>query len=308
MRFSLALPVDSPPHGGVFHTQAITGVAAAVEAAGFDACWVTDHPFPPAQWVAGGGHQALDPLVALAFAAAGTTTLRLHTNVFIVQYRNPFVAAKGIATLDALSNGRVILGLAAGYLQPEFEALGADYRRRGRVLDEAIDLMREAWTGEPVDAAGDGWIAAGNAAIPVPASRPHPPLWIGGNADTAVRRALTKGDGWAPFPANEQAAARVGTVPIADIDDLGRRIEQVRVMADELGRRDPVDICFTPFSHPHGRDECNPEVFVEEVLALAAIGVTWVNFHLPAPSVDGFLENIDRFATEAIAPVRAELD
>src|SRR5688572_27524502 len=142
MKFSLALPVDAPPHGGEFHTHAITEVAAAIEVAGFDACFVTDHPFPPDAWVRDqGGHHAPEPLVTLAFAGAATTRLQLHTNVFLPQYRNPFVAAKGVATLDALSNGRVILGVAAGYLEPEFDAVGADFKRRGRALDESLDLM-----------------------------------------------------------------------------------------------------------------------------------------------------------------------
>ncbi len=305
MRFSLSLPVDYPPHGGEFHTQAITEIAQAVETNGYDACFVTDHPFPPDQWAKEGGHHALDPLVALGFAGAVTTTLLLHTNVFIAQYRNPLVAAKGVATLDALSNGRVILGLAAGYLEPEFAALGVPFRRRGRLLDESIRIMKLAWTGEPVDVEGTGFSATGHSAIPTPRQKPHPPLWIGGNSKVAMKRAVEQGDGWTPFPARPRMAAAVGTRPLSDRDDLARYIEDTRRMSEEVGREKPLDIVFTPFSHPHGKENFNPEAFVEKATALEAIGVTWLDFHLPAPSKAGFLENIERFANEAIAPLRA---
>ena len=114
MKYTVTLPTDQVGQAAEFvSAQAVAEMAAAIEAAGFAACNVTDHPFPPADWVSSGGHHALDPLVTLAVAAAATTRLRLHTNVFIPAYRNPFIAAKGVATLDALAGGRVILGVAA---------------------------------------------------------------------------------------------------------------------------------------------------------------------------------------------------
>src|SRR5207247_1106309 len=97
----------------------------AGEAAGLDAVFGTEHPFPGDAWLAHGGHHALDPLVALSFAAAATTRLRLQTNLYIAAYRNPFLSAKAVATLDVLSGGRVILGVGTGHLGPEFVALGA---------------------------------------------------------------------------------------------------------------------------------------------------------------------------------------
>ena len=96
-----------------------------------------------------GGHHALDPLVALSFAAAATSRVRLHTHLLVAPYRNPFLAAKGIATLDVLSGGRTIVGLGAGYLEGEFEALGIPFTERNQRMDEAIAAMRAAWTGTP---------------------------------------------------------------------------------------------------------------------------------------------------------------
>ena len=139
MKYSIALPTDQVQQGAEFvSTDAVAEMAQAIEAAGFAACHVTDHPFPPADWVRDGGHHTLDPLVTLAVVAAATTRLRLHTNVLVPAYRNPFIAAKGIATLDALSGGRVILGVAAGYLFPEFAALAGSHADRGAALDAAM--------------------------------------------------------------------------------------------------------------------------------------------------------------------------
>src|SRR5262245_21320264 len=131
MRLSLGLETARSDQPEEFTTgEAIAEMAKAAEAAGFDAVFVTDHPFPDDRWLAGGGHHALDPFVALAFAAASTTTLRLHTNLYVAAYRNPFLSAKAVATLDHLSNGRVILGIGAGYLEPEFDALGVAFDER----------------------------------------------------------------------------------------------------------------------------------------------------------------------------------
>ncbi len=136
MRLSVGLPTHRVDRADEFVTaDAVAQLAAAAEAAGFDAVFVTDHPFPTDGWLAHGGHHALDPLVALAFAAAATRTLRLHTNLFVLAYRNPFVSAKAIATLDVLSGGRVILGVGAGYLEGEFDALGAPFDERNDATD-----------------------------------------------------------------------------------------------------------------------------------------------------------------------------
>src|SRR5437667_8890425 len=123
MRFSVSLPADRIDRAPEFVTQvAIADIAHAAEAAGFDACFVTDHPFPPHRWLYGGGHHALDPFVALSFAAAATSRLRLQTHILVLPYRNPFLVAKAVLSLDVLSGGRVILGVAAGYLKGEFAA------------------------------------------------------------------------------------------------------------------------------------------------------------------------------------------
>ncbi len=131
MKVSLGLPTHRVDLGGeLVGGAAVTEVARAAEASGFDAVFVTDHPFPGDSWLSHGGHHTLDPLITLAVVAANTTRLRLHTNLMILAYRNPFISAKAVATLDVLSGGRVVLGVGAGYLEPEFAALGVDFSER----------------------------------------------------------------------------------------------------------------------------------------------------------------------------------
>lgn len=316
MEYSIALPTDQVEQGPEFVSAgAIAEMARAIESAGFAACHVTDHPFPPADWVSGGGHHALDPLVTLAAVAATTTRLRLHTNVFIPAYRNPFIAAKGIATLDAMSGGRVILGVAAGYLAPEFAALGAlgtggtggtgeggagGFEARGAVLDVALAAMKDAWTGQPVVAEGPGWSAGGNAMLPTPASVPHPPIWIGGNSAAARRRAVAAGQGWAPFPAPPGLARAVRTAPLHDISGLRTALADLRAEADRQGRTEPLDICAVPFSHPHWRLRLDPPALLAEAAELGDLGVTWLSVRLAAPDRATFLDNVARFGAEVI--------
>ena len=108
-------------------------VATAAEAASFDACNLTDHPFPDATWLKNSGHNAFDPLAALCFVAGFTTKIRLHTNIVVLPYRNPFLTAKEATTLDVLSKGRLILGIGVGYQESEYAALGVDFKQRGKL-------------------------------------------------------------------------------------------------------------------------------------------------------------------------------
>jgi probable F420-dependent oxidoreductase len=285
MKFSVELPVASP--------DALMTCALAIEAAGFDACFVTDHPVPPRDWLATGGHETLDLFVALSFAAAATRRLRLHTNCLIPAYRNPYLAAKAVATLDACSRGRVILGVAVGYLEAEFDALGVPFGERARRLDETLRAMKAAWADEIPD----------HVVTPRVAQQPHPPIWVGGNSTAAMRRAITHGDGWSPFPASPRTAAAVDTASMTDAAMLAHAIVRLNELAEEAGRTAPLDVCFTPLSHPAHKNVVDPWVFVSETHELSTIGVTWLAFHLPAPSVAEFCDTVAAFG-EAVAEVR----
>jgi probable F420-dependent oxidoreductase len=285
MRFALQLPTSQVFDGDEFVSgAAIAEMARAAEDAGIDAVAVTDHPAPPARWVAGGGHHSLDPFVALSFAAAATTRLRLLTQVVVLPYRNPFLLAKAAASLDALSGGRLILGGATGYLEPEFAAVGADFAERNLASDEAIDVLRAVWRGEAVDVEGRRFRAKGTAQLPRPAQPDGPPIWIGGNARRAIRRAVERGDGWMPFPAPAKMAAWTRTTALESLDDLRAGLDYARAHAAAVGRTTPLDVCLVPFGFERGaRGEDLPGL-AALLPTYAELGVTWLAFDLPAPS------------------------
>ncbi|MDT5223763.1 MAG: hypothetical protein QOG19_1170, partial [Mycobacterium sp.] len=189
MRFTITHPMHTHPYNPELASGAgIAAVAVAAEKAGFHGFGFTDHPAPSQRWLEAGGHDALDPFVALGFAAAHTTTLRLIPNIVVLPYRNPFVVAKSGATLDLLSDGRFTLAVGVGYLKREFAALGVTYDERADLFEEALEVIRAIWTGDDISYEGKHFSARGITAHPLPASRPHPPIWIGGNTAAARQR------------------------------------------------------------------------------------------------------------------------
>ncbi len=306
MRYSLGLPVEQAHRFDEFCTgEALATVARRAEAVGFDAVSVTDHPFPPDEWVRRGGHHSYDPLVALAYVAAATERIHLQTNVLITGYRNAFLAAKSVASVDALSGGRVILGVAAGYLEDEYAALGASFADRNDRLDETIAAMRAAWTGESVDFEGASVQASGHTMLPAPVQHGGPPIWIGGNSTRAIRRAAELGNGWLPFPQPTGASKYTRTADINDMDDLRRRIDLATELAVDAGRTEPLDICFVPFQFSMFADGAPDLDGLRAALPeLHDAGVTWLSISLPTESRQGLLDEIQRFADEVIAPGR----
>lgn len=284
--------------------EAVTEVAAALEDAGFDGCHVTDHPAPDARWLDGGGHHALDPFVALSFAAAATTSLQLQTYIYVAGYRNPFVSAKSALSLDLLSGGRLTLGVAAGYLKPEFGALGVDFDERNELLEEAIEVMKLAWTGETVSYEGRHFRARGVRMLPRPVADPHPPIWMGGNSTRAVRRAVESCQGWAPFRSG-RIASSTRTASVTGLEDLVPRIELARQHAATIGRTEPLDICFSLGDNEGG--PAGGAAKRREMQQLAEAGVTWVSVGFD-DEVGGtrrqVIDRVRRFADEVMAPLR----
>jgi len=308
MKFTFHLPVDHVRSPDQFLTaSAIAEMAQALERARIDAVYVTDHPAPADRWLESGGHHALDPFVALAFAAAATTRLLLHTNIIVVPYRNPFMTAKSVASLDVLSGGRVIMGIGSGYLEGEFKALGAIFAGRGAVMDEAIDLMKQVWTGQSVSFQGAYFQADGNTVLPVPLQKPHPPIWVGGNSERAIRRAVETCDGWSPFPVKGKMTERVRTAEIVSAEDLKQKIQQAQARAAEIGRTRPFDVCMTPFGLTM-QSGVRPDVsaVVDGLSELAEIGVTWSSIAMPCRDRSEYLANVDWFAREIIAALPPE--
>ena len=177
--------------------------AQAAEAAGFESLWTGEHvvlpdpqappsPAPPQTPMA-------DPSVWLGFVAGCTERIGLGTGIIILPQRNPLELAKELASVDVASNGRLLFGLGAGYLEPEFRALGAPFEERGARTDEYIDVIRALWTMEKPEFAGETIRFSGIDAHPRPVQTPHPPIHVGGHSPPAFRRAVRRGNGWYGF-------------------------------------------------------------------------------------------------------------
>jgi probable F420-dependent oxidoreductase len=304
VRFAVTHPLITHP----YHPDLVTGagvatLARAAEAAGFSGFGFTDHPAPSQRWLDAGGHDALDPFVALGYAAAHTTALRLVPNIVVLPYRNPFVVAKAASTLDVLSGGRFTLAVGSGYLKGEFAALGVEHAERNDLFDEALDTLVAIWTGDDVSVEGRHFSARGITAHPRPVADPHPPIWIGGNGARARQRVADRGQGWCPFPAPAVLARTARTAPLDTPGLLAEGIDDLRARLDAAGR-DPASVDVT-FGNPEGGNPATPDFDAGAHLAgldrLAALGVTWVQVALPGDSLAHAVETVERYGEAVIA-------
>ncbi len=268
MRLGVHLPQYRDPVAG----EVLAAAARAAEDAGADDVWVSDHVIVPP----GSRHPPTsfhDALTVLTWAAASTTRVGLGTSVLVVPYRHPVVLAKSLASLDALSGGRVIAGLASGWMESEFHAVGVPFAERGRRTDASIAVMRALWAG----AHEYTWLGERVTDVelaPGPARPGGPPIWIGGNSDAGLRRAARVGDAW--------------HTTIHDPAPLAERIGALERALAAAGRaRDDVEVSVRAFTDsagmaalaPHLRElgvdhvlvalpDFSPETFGPEVAAL----------------------------------------
>ena len=307
MKYILGLPTDDVERREEFGTAvALTELGRAAEDLGYEGVYVTDHPAPTPKYMAQGGHHDLDPPVALAVVAAATQRLRLMTNLYILAFRKPFAAAKALATLDSLSDGRLIFGTGTGYLEPEFSALGADFAERNEHLDDNLTLLKKIWTGEPVEGSGRDFQAVGNFALPTPATRPHPPIWIGGNSRRALRRVAEHGDGWLPMRVEKKMARFVHSAAIETLSDLRERLEYLEEQLERVGRTGPVDVMLSPVALGYGSASFDRGALAAELSQLAELGVSYAGVTFAFPGSGGLetraqlLDWMERFAKDVI--------
>jgi probable F420-dependent oxidoreductase len=220
MEFGIQLPHLGPLASGA----ATVRVAQLAERLGFDSVWVGDHIVYPAEFVDRFGDACYEAMTMLTWVGASTARIRLGTGVLIAPYRNPLVLGKQISTLDALSGGRMIVGVGVGWLQEEFEALGADFANRGAVTDEHLSVMRTLWRERNPSFSGERFSFPPMCAEPRPAQQPNPPVWIGGNTRRAIRRAANLAEGWFPI---WHAPTERGYSPSA----LGESVRELRDLA-----------------------------------------------------------------------------
>ena len=230
--------------GPMSQPDGLVAAARAAEAAGFDSVWAGEHIVLPDPHVPPSPMSpqdlALDSLLALTWAAAHTTRIRLATGIVILPQRNPVVLAKQVATLDVLSGGRVMLGVGAGYLEPEFRALGANFAERGAVTDEYLDAMQALWYDEHPEYHGRFVDFAGIDARPRPLQQPIP-LVVGGRSRPAYRRAAARAHGWYGYglTPDDAAASLTGLRAAADHIDRPAELGELEISVTPRGRMTP---------------------------------------------------------------------
>jgi len=268
MRFGVTLPQFGPLAATADVAARIARTAVLADRLGYDVLWTAEHfvlpyamrsrypyapafPFPPAA-------PFLDVVSTLSWVAALTSRIRLSSSVMVLPYRHPVVFAKELATLDVLSGGRVLVGVAPGWCAEEFAMLGVPADERGARMDEYLEAIRALWTTDPVVFRGRFVQVDGAAFFPKPLQRPHPPIWIGGGTAKTFARIARVGAGWIapPYPSLEALA-----------DAIGRLRRTV-----EAHGRDPAEIGVASGGLARGVDE-----LVERLPTLERIGVTLVS-------------------------------
>ena len=212
--------------------------AKAAEESGFDSVWLPEHLVFPVS-MSGSPHTghdeppvtaqvpAYDVFVALALVAGHTRSIRLATNVYNIGLRHPFVTARAVTTLSMVSGGRVELGVGASWMKEEWDAVGLDFRTRGRRVDEAIAVCRRLWTEDVIEHHGEFFDFEPVGFEPKPVNGP-PPILVGGDSPAAMSRAARLGDGWIPMNHS-----------LGELPEGIRRVEELRRRA---GRDDPIEV------------------------------------------------------------------
>ena len=305
-----------PARGPLARAEVVTRLARLADDLGYGYVLTSDHvvlptrssapyPYNPTGQFPGGAHQDyLEPLVTMSWLLSATKRIKVGVSVLVVPYRNPVVTAKQLATLDAMSGGRVIVGIGVGWWPEEFQALAAPpFAERGAVTDEYVDLMKALWTQDVPRFEGKYYRFADATMLPKPVQKPHPPIWVGGHTDRAIRRTAERGDVWHPIGLR----GGVGLAPA----ELGEKIRVLRERTERAGRspdatgiafRAPLDLwparsraapasAPAPLSGP-------PAKVIADIRAYQAVGVRTFCFDFPRQEPAAMAELMRRFARE----------
>jgi probable F420-dependent oxidoreductase len=311
MDFGFYLPSSGP----TARPEPLAEIARRGDRLGFHCMVAGDHilvpktinsPYPytvGGEFPSGASGEFLEQLTLLTFLAGITTNIRLVPSVMIVPYRNPLLAAKILATLDVLSNGRLTLGVGVGWMEEEFLALDAPpFAERGAVTDEYLMAFKELWTSDNPTFNGKYYQFSDISFLPRPVQKPHPPIWVGGQSRRAIRRAAQLGNGWHP----------VGAIPAAPLEpeELAQGLVTLNRYA-ERAERDPGEIevamkapLYDPGTNPDGvrrRFSGEPEQILQDVQTYTDVGVTHTIFDIRSSDLNQTLDRMAWFAEEIIA-------
>jgi len=317
MQFGFSAPTAGP----LSAPEPLTRLCVEGEAMGFDFATFSDHVVIPTdiasrypysetgEFPAGARAERHEQLTEVAFIAARTRRLRLVTSVMVVPHRPAVLTAKILSTIDVLSGGRLTVGIGAGWLKEEFEALGApDFAARGKVTDEYVEAFRELWTKDAPRYAGEHVRFENILLAPKPVQKPHPPIWVGGESGPALRRVVRLADAWYP----------IGTNPAHPLDSLARYragVARLWRFAKEAGR-DPatVGLVFRCSKHGEGvplkAGDGERRLFsggtadiAGDIRALRDVGVTSIDFSFGGTTAEAMLTEMKRFRDDVLARV-----
>ena len=317
----MLLGFDLPTRGALASPETITRLAIEGEAMGFDYLTLSDHIVIPTdiearypysttgEFPSGGRTDWYEQLTSAAFVAAKTSRLRMVTSVMVVPHRPAVLTAKMLATIDLLSNGRLTVGVGAGWMKEEFEAIQApDFAERGKVTDEYIKAFIELWSNPKPRFAGKHVRFDNILLEPKPVQKPHPPIWVGGESGPALRRTAQLGDAWYP----------IGTNPANPLDSLARfkaQVARLRKMTEEAGRKpDAVGLALrctaygesVPAKAGDGERRLfagKPAEIAADIKALRDMGVGHLDIGFGGTTVEAMLGEMQKFRKDVLALV-----
>ena len=308
-----------PSRGPLASLENIVALAQKGEELGFDIITVSDHIVVPndidsiypynetGEFVSSQSGEYMEQLTTVAYLAGVTSRIKLLTSVMVLPHRAPVLTAKMLATIDVLSRGRLIVGCGVGWMEEEFEAIGAPpYAERGAVGNEYLRVFKELWTSDDPSFDGDYASFSNIAFAPKPAQQPHPPLWIGGESPPALRRAAQLGDAWYPICSNP-------AFPVGTIAQYAEYQARVRANAERAGR-DPATLDFAysvnwyDDTQAHESDgerrilTGSADQIAGDVKALEELGVNHLVLNFQGADLQATFDDLSRF-TENIKPL-----
>jgi probable F420-dependent oxidoreductase len=301
--FGIQLPIQSQSTIYVEDWERSSGpaelarVARQAEESGFFYVAVCDHTAIPRRLAGAMSTTWYDTVATLGFLAGITSRVRLMSHVYVAAQRHPLRAAKEFSTLDALSGGRVIIGVGAGHVTEEFDMFGPPFEQRGAGLDEAIDALAAALSDEYPTLAGPRWPARDVGVSPRPVQQPRPPIWVGGSSRAALRRAARRGDGWLP-----QTVRR---------SELREQVAQLLELRQDFRGGAPIEIgALAGVFHvgepdrelPRGTVAGSPEHIAENLAGLIDMGVSHIQMRFTNRSLAELCDQIAAFG-EQVGPL-----
>lgn len=311
--------VSAPFRGPLARPDTIRRIAGKAEEWGYDYLTVSDHIVIPKtvapeypysdtgrfSWLDGGGTDCMEQFALMAWLAAATTKIRLLSSVIVIPHRNPLFMAKSLATMDVLSGGRITVGVGAGWMREEFEALGLPYfQARGQVTNEFIDTMKAAWTMAGPRFDGEFVKFDRIETDPRPVQDPHPPIWVGGESLPALCRTVSHGDGWYPFGSNPKFR-------MDSLEAYTARRDRLFALAEEAGR-DPATITLTYNCAFHSETEQphrdggrliftgTAEQRAGDIAAFTEAGVSMMVLNLTANEEAAMLDRMEAFSKDVM--------